>query len=68
MHTTMGSQYRSLHEVWVNDEQNILISWGGNWQVRFSETTELKWVATHYTCQGVEKWAELIKVFLSIVK
>lgn len=41
-----------------DDEQNTLISRGGNWQLRCSETKELKWVAPHYTCQCTEKqWA-----------
>lgn len=36
-----ASQHRNVQEVWVNDEQNILISWGGNWKLQFSETEEI---------------------------
>lgn len=56
MHTIIVSEYRSLEEVWVNDEHNILISWGENWRLRFSETAELIQVAPHYTCRCTEKW------------
>lgn len=63
--TFTASQHRNAHKVWVNDEQNILICWGGNWKLQFSKTAENKQLPTMPL--NALKTDELNKIFWSTV-